>query len=73
METIVLPKIPLTLAERALGPVFLRVEATWDEYVELLDDVDYPIFYLNHSIISIMGQASIPHEMLVAALAHLLS
>jgi Uma2 family endonuclease len=73
METIALPKIPLTLAERAAGHVFLRVEATWDEYVELLDEVDYPIFYLNQSIISIMGQASIPHEVLVSTLTYLLN
>ena len=44
METTAIPKIPLTLAERLAGPVFLRVEATWDEYVELLDDVNYPTF-----------------------------
>lgn len=44
METTAIPKIPLTLAERLAGPVFLRVEATWDEYIELLDDVNYPTF-----------------------------
>jgi Uma2 family endonuclease len=73
METIATPKLPLTLAERAQGPDLLRVEASWAEYVELLDLVDYPIFYLNQTIISIMGQASIPHEMLVSNINRVLA
>ncbi len=73
METVATPKVPLTLTERALGPEFLRVKASWIEYVELLDVVDYPLFYLNHTIISIMGQASIPHEILVSNINRVLA
>ncbi len=71
IETTIDPKIPLTLAERTEAPEFLRVESTWEEYVDLLDEINYPIFYLNQTIISIMGQASISHEVLVSTLTYL--
>ncbi len=73
METVATPKIPVPVAERAKGPELLRVEATWAEYIDLLNEVDYPIFYLNQTIISITGQASIPHEVLVSTLTYLLN
>ncbi len=69
-------RMPRTFEARAnLGVRELRVPATWEEYLELSVDCDYRVHYRNGNIISfieidektktIMGEASIPHEMLV--------
>ncbi|GAA4410340.1 hypothetical protein GCM10023187_34780 [Nibrella viscosa] len=74
----------MTWAERAAGPVMLRVPATWEEYLDLVDEVPYTIEYVNGEIISSAeaekegntaqtGQASFIHELLVVTLAKLLA
>ncbi|MEZ0538542.1 Uma2 family endonuclease [Fibrella arboris] len=59
--------IPMTLAERGAAPDEVRVSATWDEYVELSEDIPYNIEFLNGEIIS-MSQATDLHEQLIAQL-----
>lgn len=66
--------LPLTWAEREEAPAELRVEATYEEYLELAELVPYNIDYLNGEIISIedhdgettsMSQATDIHEQLI--------
>ncbi len=68
----VLPKIPLTLAERAAAPDLIRVPATLEEYWELSELTEYNIEYFNGEIIS-MGQATPLHESLITRLTTLLT
>ncbi len=58
--------LPLTLTEREeLGEdVEIRVPASFEEYLELIEDCEYNIEYFNGEIIS-MGNASYYHEKLV--------
>ncbi len=58
--------LPLTLTERAeLGEdVEIRVPASFEEYLELVEDCENNIEYFNGEIIS-MGNASFYHEKLV--------
>ena len=76
--------LPLTYEERAdMGKQEVRVSATWEEYLELSQDCDYRVHYRNGEIISfieidektktIMGEATVTHERLVARLIHFLS
>lgn len=59
-------KYPITLEERlALGEGDLRYPGTFEEYVELLDQAEYPVEYCEGEII-IMSIASDIHERLVA-------
>lgn len=57
----------MTLAERGAAPDELRIPATWDEYVELIEEIPYNIEFLNGEIIS-MSQATDLHEQLIAQL-----
>ena len=66
----VAPKIPMTLSERDEAPEIIRVEATWEEYLELAELVPYNIDFLNGEIIS-MSQATDLHEQLITQLATL--
>ncbi|MBO0950042.1 Uma2 family endonuclease [Fibrella forsythiae] len=59
--------IPMTLAERGAAPDEVRVSATWDEYVELAEEIPYNIEFLNGEIIS-MSQATDLHGQLIAQL-----
>lgn len=68
----VLPKIPLTLAERDDAPEIIRVPATLEEFWELSELTEYNIEYVNGEIIS-MGQATPLHESLAAWLIWLLN
>jgi Uma2 family endonuclease len=62
----VLAKYPVTLAERLeLGPDTLRFPASWEEYLDLLEECEYSIEYANHEIIA-MSIASKTHETIVA-------
>ncbi|MBC7891325.1 MAG: Uma2 family endonuclease [Sphingobacteriaceae bacterium] len=63
----VLPKIPLTLAERDDAPELIRVPATLEEYWELSELTEYNIEYFNGEIIA-MGQATPIHESLIMRL-----
>lgn len=69
MEAIA-PKIPMTLLERDEAPETIRVSATWEEYVELVEIVPYNIEYFFGEIIS-MSQATDIHEQLVIQLGAL--
>ncbi len=61
----VLTKFPTTAVERAeLGEGIVRFPATWEEYLDLLEECDYQIEYSNHEIIT-MSYASDPHEVIV--------
>ena len=64
MTTTVLHPLPITLAERERAPDMLRVEATFEEYLDFAEQCEYTIEYINGEIIS-MSQASLPHESLV--------
>ena len=67
MTTTVLHPLPLTLAERELAPDTLRVEASFNEYLDFAEQCAYNVEYINGEIIS-MSQASLPHELLVSRL-----
>jgi Uma2 family endonuclease len=70
MEAVaVAPKLPETLDELEDGEI-LRIPATWDEYLDLLETTPYTIQFLEDEII-IMGQATDTHELLVARLIKL--
>ncbi|MBO0934470.1 Uma2 family endonuclease [Fibrella aquatilis] len=60
-------QLPMTLAERDAAKDELRVSATWEEYVELAEEIPYNIEFLNGEIIS-MSQATDLHEQLIAQL-----
>lgn len=72
MEAIAtLPKLPDTLDELE-DRAMLRIPATWDECLDLADEVDYTIQFLTRDII-IMSQANDTHEALVARLIKLMA
>jgi Uma2 family endonuclease len=75
---------PRTYEQRVhLGVRELRVPATFEEYLELAEEADYRVQYREGQIISfieidektntIMGEATIPHEILVARFIRFLS
>jgi Uma2 family endonuclease len=66
-----LPKLPETLDEIAEGDI-LRIPATWNEYLDLAEEVEYNIQFLDGNII-IMSQATDTHEALVARLIKLMA
>ena len=66
MEAITI-EMPTTLAKRGAAPDELRLLATWDEYVELAEEIPYNIEFLSGEIIS-MSQATDLHEQLIAQL-----
>ncbi len=58
-------KLPITIAERIeLGPELIRIPATWEEYLDLLDECEFQIEYDDQQII-LMSIASDPHEVIV--------
>lgn len=58
-------KFPVTLAKRLeLGPEIVRFSASWEEYLDLLEEADYNIEFENHEILA-MSIASDPHEAIV--------
>lgn len=63
------PKLPETLDGLAEGEL-LRIPASWDEYIDLVESTPYSIQFLNDEIL-IMGQATDTHEQLVARLIKL--
>lgn len=70
MEAVALaPKLPETLDELEDGQI-LRIPATWDEYLDLLEMTPYTIQFLEDEII-IMSQATDTHERLVIRLGKL--
>lgn len=59
--------LPLTLSERAAAPDILRVPATFDEYLDIAQECEYNVEYVNGEILS-MSQATLPHELLIGRL-----
>ncbi|MEK7255271.1 MAG: Uma2 family endonuclease [Bacteroidota bacterium] len=65
-------KFPVTAFERAeLGEGIVRFPASWEEYLDLLEEAEYQIEYDNQEIIT-MSIASDPHETLVSTIIRLL-
>ena len=62
-------KFPETLDEFDENEL-VRLPASWDEYLELVDEVPYTVQFLNHEVI--MSQASRLHESLIIILGSLL-
>jgi Uma2 family endonuclease len=65
-------KMPVTLKERLEMGEELRIPATWDEFLDMLETCEYRIEYDNGEIISIMGYATELHETLVGEIIRLL-
>lgn len=63
------PELPKTIDDLEEGEI-LRIPATWEEYLELIDKTPYTIQFLDGEII-IMSQATDTHERLVARLIKL--
>ena len=61
------------LQREELDVEVLRVPATLDEFILLVDKLDYRIEYYKGEIYSFMGQASIPHETLVGMIIYYLN
>lgn len=70
METIT--RVPVTLDKRLEYSPELRIPASWDEFLELLEECEYRIEYDEGEIISFMGYASEEHETLVGEIIRLL-
>ena len=64
--------LPLTLQERLELPDKIEVKASLAEYFDFAADCEYRVEYSDGKIIS-MGLASLPHEVLVVRIGHLLS
>ncbi len=65
-------KIPITLKERIEHGEDFRIPASWDEFLDLVEECEYRIEYGNGKIISFMGYASELHEKLVGKILRLL-
>ena len=76
--------LPLTFEERAdMGKREVRVDATFEEYLDLAHDCDYRVHYRNGQIISfieieditniIMGEATVTHERMVMRFGYFLA
>ena len=63
---------PVSLADRAeLNPGLVRMPASWDEYLDLLEVCEYAIEFEDNEII-LMSIASNPHEAIVINIAGIL-
>ncbi len=67
----VMTKIPLTIEERMEFGEELRVPASWEEFLDALEECEYRIEYDNEEIISFMGYGTEIHEILILKFAHL--
>ena len=65
-------QIPLSLEKRLKLGTELRMPASWEEFLEVLPICEYQVEYYGGEIVSIMGQASDNHELLVATIIKLL-
>ncbi|HKK80221.1 MAG TPA: Uma2 family endonuclease [Phaeodactylibacter sp.] len=65
-------QIPLRLEERLKLGTELRMPASWEEFLEVLPKCEYQVEYYGGEIVSIMGQASDNHELLVATIIQML-
>jgi Uma2 family endonuclease len=65
-------QIPSKLEERLKLDTELRIPASWEEFLKVLPQCEYQVEYYGGEIISIMGQASEIHELIVATIIKLL-
>jgi len=68
----VINKIPVTLDERLECGEELRIPATWEEFLDLLEECEYRIEYDESQIISFMGYVTELHETIVGEIIRLL-
>jgi Uma2 family endonuclease len=66
-------KMPATLEERLEYGEELRVPASWEEFLDALEECAYRIEYDEGEIVSFMGYGTEQHEKLVGKIIHLLS
>ncbi len=66
----VLTKIPITLTERLEYGPEMRIPASWQEFLDLLEKCEYDIEYDDGEIISLMGYAVELHETLVGEIIY---
>ncbi len=64
--------IPTKLEERLEHGTELRIAASWETFLSALPECEYRVEYYGGEIISIMGQASEIHELIVATMIKLL-
>jgi Uma2 family endonuclease len=65
-------KLPLTLDERMKLGKELRIPASWEEFLDMLEECEYRIEYEQDEIISFMGFGTPNHEKIIAKLNQLL-
>jgi len=68
----VISQVPVTLDERLNYGEALRIRASWEEFLDLLDECEYRIEYDEGEIISSMVDATEEHETLVGEIIRLL-
>ncbi len=65
-------KLPLTLDERLKLGKELRIPASWEDFLDMLEECEYRIEYEQEEIISFMGFGTPNHEKIIAKLNQLL-
>ncbi|MCC6723343.1 MAG: Uma2 family endonuclease [Saprospiraceae bacterium] len=65
-------KMPITLKERLEMGEELRIPASWEEFLDMLEECEYRIEYDEHEIISFMGYGTQNHEKIIIKLGQLL-
>jgi Uma2 family endonuclease len=65
-------KLPLTLDERLKLGKELRIPASWEDFLDMLEECEYRIEYEQDEIISFMGFGTPNHEKIIAKLNQLL-
>lgn len=68
----VISSVPITLDERLAYGRELRILASWEEFLDMLEECEYRIEYDEGEIISYMGYATEEHETLVGEIIRLL-
>lgn len=68
----VISSVPITLDERLAYGRELRIPASWEEFLDMLEECEYRIEYDEGEIISYMGYATEEHETLVGEIIRLL-
>ncbi|MBX2929915.1 MAG: Uma2 family endonuclease [Saprospiraceae bacterium] len=68
----VISSVPVTLDERLGFGRELRIPASWEEFLDMLEECEYRIEYDEGEIISYMGYATEEHETLVGEIIRLL-
>jgi Uma2 family endonuclease len=61
-------KLPVTLEDRLELGVELRIPASWEEFLDMMEECEYRIEYDEQEIISFMGYGTQNHEKIIASL-----